>query len=104
MTAGPGQGHWRAVTLVSVGTHGECGGRVLGPTHGGRRERWVRAVGGYRPCHPKTQLCVREEGPRPPGAHRARRAQLHPPAWSTNRWDAPWGQEPPPPAQPQGGV
>lgn len=69
-----------AGTLVSVGTHGECGGRVLGPTHGGRRESWVRAVGGYRPCHPKTQLCVREAGLRPPGAHRARRAQLHPPA------------------------
>lgn len=80
MTAGPGQGHWQAVTLVSVGTHSECEGRVLGPTHGGRRESWVRELGDYRPYYPKTQLCVREGSPWPPGAHRALRAQFHPPA------------------------
>lgn len=48
MTAGPGQGHWQAMTLASVGTHGECEGQVLGPTHGGRRESWVRELGGLQ--------------------------------------------------------
>lgn len=60
--------------MVSVGVgswapHKEAGGRAGSGS-------W----GGYRPCYPKTQLCVREGSPWPPGDHRASRVQLHPPA------------------------